>query len=283
MSVCHGCSFRCSFEYQRYIDNSVLSNRSSEIRHDAAVRRVLLLVLVLLAAGAGFVAWKATRGSSPVSESTAVGRYRATGGQAGAAGPPRPGVYTYSSTGWECGGVGPLCLRRSLPKQLRVVVSWRGRQLQIEQDYSTDHLETQRFAVGPAGRRLVWQRQDITMVGIGRDERDTPQPTPLVQPGTLRVGATWKAHFHLRELVTDASYRVVSRKTASVGGRQLQVFEIASTTRSSGPFHGTETVRELYAPALGLDVWRSVERRIAGEFTYKLSVRQRLLSTAPAR
>jgi hypothetical protein len=104
-----------------------------------------------------------------------------------------------------------------------------------------------------------------------------------VQPARLRVGASWRVRFHLRKVLADSRSRVVSSRIATVGGRSLKVFEIATTTTSSGPFHGTETVRELYAPSLGLDVWRSVERRISGEFTYRLSVVERLQRTAPAR
>ena len=73
-------------------------------------RAVVVLAALLLAAG--FVAYEYRRSthSTPVSEQRALQRFRdAQGGRPGAL-QPRPGVYRYAVTGWECAGVGPLCL-----------------------------------------------------------------------------------------------------------------------------------------------------------------------------
>ncbi len=206
-----------------------------------------------------------------------------------ASGPPAPSrararlrpacLHLRRRTGWECGGVGPLCLHRSLPKQLRLVVSWRGRQL-TPSATKTSALDRARSrpsasAVGPAGRTPDLAAQQIRHRGIRRDERDTLPD--LVQPARLRVGASWRVRTGARCSPEARLSRSASTAPLAAAARCSSRPRRAAA-RSTAPRRCASCTRRRSAWT-----WRSVERRISGDFTYRLSVVERLQRTAPAR
>jgi hypothetical protein len=152
--------------------------------------RILIGVVVALVAAAGVVAFLVLRGngSTPVGRNGAVARYIAVQGSHPATGVPPPGVYTYALSGWECAGLGSLCLHRSLPHRAVVVVARHGRLLTVEVDLSAQHLEAQRFRITPHGRLLVWQRTRISILGVtpGRRPRDRPADDALAARAAVR-------------------------------------------------------------------------------------------------
>src|SRR5438105_2792552 len=128
-------------------------------------RRVVILaigvVLLGLAAAAAYLVLR-DQTSTPVAPGTAIRQYLALQGASPATGVPAPGVYTYATSGWECAGIGALCIRRSLPHRASVIVARRGDQLTVEVELSQQHLEAQRYRVTSRGRLLVWQRTRIS-------------------------------------------------------------------------------------------------------------------------
>jgi hypothetical protein len=122
---------------------------------------------------------------------------------------PPPGVYTYALSGWECAGLGSLCLHRSLPHRAVVVVARHGRLLTVEVDLSAQHLEAQRFRITPHGRLLVWQRTRISILGVTQDDAHAiAPPTTLSLPARLSVGERWTQAFHEEDLAVHTSSRV---------------------------------------------------------------------------
>jgi hypothetical protein len=248
--------------------------------------RILIGVLVAIAAVAGAVVFLVLRGngSTPVGRSRAVARYVALQGSDPATGVPAPGVYTYATSGWECGGVGGLCLHRSLPHRAVVVVARRGPLLTVETDLSAQHLEAQRFRIVPRGRLLVWQRTRISILGITQDDAHAiAPPTTVSLPARLFAGERWTQAFRDEELPVRTASRVVRRGRVPVAGRPLPAWEVVSTSVTGGAHPGTERERSWHSQALGLDLRFAISRRIGGTFPYRLEVSARLLQVRPLR
>jgi hypothetical protein len=249
------------------------------------LRRIVLAVLLVLAVGVALGAYLAyrSRDSSPVAEQSALARYRAVQGSVQAVGAPAPGVYIYAVSGWECAGVGPLCLHRSLPDRAYAVVTRRGDLLTVELELSREHLEAQRFRLVPRGSLLVWRRTRLAILGVSQDDAHaiTP-PTTLAVPRRLRPGSRWSQRFHDGGLPVAVENRITGRRTLTLGdGSRLATFEVERRSKTGGAHPGTEVDVAWRSQALQLDARMSIVRHIKGVFPYRLEATATLLSTHP--
>jgi hypothetical protein len=247
--------------------------------------RVLIGMVVAIVAVAGAVVFVVLRGngSTPVGRGRALDRYRALQGSAPATGVPAPGVYTYATSGWECAGVGSLCLRRSLPHRASVIVARHGALLTIETDLSAQHLEAQRYRVTARGRVLVWQRTRISILGVTQDDAHSiAPPTTLALPARLFTGERWTQRFTDQSLPVSGTNVVVAAAPVTVAGARLPAWRIVSTSVTGGAHPGTERDVAWHSARLGLDLRFTISRRIGGTFPYRLRASARLLSVRPA-
>ncbi len=238
-----------------------------------------LLAVVLVAVAAGWRKLSAT--SNPVPVGTAVSRYEQTS-SGPAAGPPRPGVYTYAVQGQECAGVAALRLCRSFPSEARMILTRKDHTLTLEVDLSEDHLEASRFDVRPDGRYLAWQRTRIVF-GIAQESAGATVPETLAQPSKLRVGQSWTQHFSAGGLPVVSTNLVTRQLTMGIGGASVKVLEIDASSTTAGDHPGTETDVTWFDPISGLDARLIVHRRIGGAFPYTMDVDATLQSLKPVR
>ena len=246
-------------------------------RGTAVVGAALLLAAALIA-----FAYRRSTHSTPVSEQRALRRYRdAQGGRPGAL-QPRPGVYRYAVTGWECAGVGPLCLRRALPARAYLIVIQRSGSLQLELDLSAEHRESVRYQVRGGARFESWQDTFLSFAGVSQENAEATVPATLALPARLRTGLHWTQRFHVAELPVRSDNRVLRREPVEVGGRSVETFVIASDSVTGGAHPGTEHDVAWHAEALGLDVRQTISRRIGGAFPYRLEATATLEQLAPA-
>jgi hypothetical protein len=242
-----------------------------------------VLVLAIAVGVAGYVVLR-SRHSTPVAEQTAVARFRAVQGSAGATGLPKPGVYTYSVHGWECAGLGPLCLHRTLPSRAYAIVTRQAGLLTIEIDLSREHLEAQRFRLTHRGRLLVWQRTQLSILGVSQDDAHTiSPPTTLSVPASLRAGAQLRQRFNDGGLSVSVTNHVPRRQAIPVAGQPLATWKIVSASITGGAHPGTEDDVDWLASDLGIDARFSISRRIRGIFPYRLELTADLVSRSPAR
>jgi hypothetical protein len=247
--------------------------------------RVVIGVGVALVVGVGCAAYVLLRGngSTPVARGRAIARYAALQGSAPATGVPAPGVYTYATSGWECAGVGALCLRRSLPHRASVIVTRHGALLTIEVDLSAQHLEAQRYRVTPNGRLLVWQRTRISILGVTQNDAHAIAPqTTISLPARLRTGERWTQRFTDEALPVSTSNAVGRVQPLVVSGQRVPAWKVVSTSVTGGAHPGTERDVAWHSTRLGLDLRFTISRRIGGTFPYKLQVTARLLDLRPA-
>jgi len=247
-------------------------------------RRILAvagLVLVAAAVAGGF-AWRSASSSDPVPPSAAVAAYRAAPGEQPPAGDvPQPGVWSYAVTGWECGGVGPVCLRRDLPATAQLTIRRDGGGIQERLFLSEQHGEGRSLVAGDDGWHLTEQWSDLTFLGLGRETTDAATPPPLVVPADLAPGRTWSSTYALREVPVEATSRVLREEPVDVGGTAVPAVVVQTDTRMGGALEGTIRETTWYAPSLGLDARRQVSRRIDGSFRYELELDARLVAPIP--
>ncbi len=222
---------------------------------------VIVLILVVAIVAAGLLWWRlGARDASSVAEDASVETLRARGGGTGdpAAGVPEPGVYTYRQEGWERGGVGPIAVRRELPDEARAIVAEAGEDgYLLELALATQHVEAVRLRIDDAWIRSTWRRTDVTIAGVGRDDRRALRPPPRWMPRSPEVGQRWRDRFMVGSLPVDATSAVRGRGETDVDGRVLDTFEVEIVSRTGGSFPGTRTERIWWSPALALPVrWR---------------------------
>ena len=241
-----------------------------------------VLAALLLVAGFGVYEYRHSTHSTPVSEQRALARFHAAQGDRPGALRPRPGVYAYAVDGWECAGVGPLCLRRALPPRAYLVVSQRGSTLQLELDLSAEHRESARYDVRAGARYETWQDTLISFAGVAQESAVATVPATLALPAVLTVGRRWTQRFHVSKLPVRSDNRVLRRETVSVAGRPVGTYVVASDSVTGGAHPGTERDVAWHAPALGLDLRQTISRRIGGAFPYRLEATATLERLAPA-
>jgi hypothetical protein len=240
-----------------------------------------VILLVVVAGAAGYVAWQARQTSPPASVADALRSYRADPGDQG--GTPRPGVYDYRVHGSECAGLGPLKFCRTLPPRAAMIVTRHGSQLTFELRLSADHIEAQRYDERPDGRYLTWQRAFIRFAGIGQDDRTPTVPPTLALPADPHVGQRWTQQFMAEQLPVAVINVVSGHAALDIGGTTVQTFVIDASNTTGGAHPGTERDRSWHDMASGLDVRLQVARNIGGVFPYTLNADATLLDLEPAR
>lgn len=247
-----------------------------------AVLAVLLVVLV--AGGAWWLG--ARRDASEVSAAESVGAFRARTAGVGdpARGVPVPGVYTYAQRGRETGGIGPISVGRDLPATARFTVSEAGPDGYLgELALADQHLEAVRYAVADGWVRSVWRRTDITLAGVGRDDRRDLVPPPRWMPLRPRVGREWVDRYEAGPLPVVARTRITGRDTVEVDGRPLPVLVVRIGSDTGEPYPGTRTETLWWSEDLALALrWRIVDD-IRGLARLDLTTDLTLTSTAPER
>lgn len=234
----------------------------------------------MLAVG-GYAAWHRAGRSTPVRLSAALRTFRAGGSALG--GHPAPGVYTYAVSGFECAGIGPVCVHRPLPRRAYEIVTRRARTLTIELDLSAQHAETQRFRLTAAGRMLTWQRTTLSILGVSQDDATATVPATLALPARLRPGMRWTQSFHAGEVRVHGRNAILPARAFTVGGHRERCVTVVADSVTAGPHPGTEDDRDCIVPGSLVDVRFSIDRRITGTFPYRLELTASLRSATPQR
>jgi hypothetical protein len=257
----------------------VIGTRTLRRRPRAALVVAAVLVLVV---GFGAYEYRRSTHSTPVSEQRALERFRALQGDRADTLRPRPGVYTYAVRGWECAGVGPLCLRRALPARAYLIVTRRGTTLQLDLELSAEHRESARYDLRGDGRYETWQDTFLSFAGVTQESAEDTVPATLALPTALRVGQTWTQRFHVAKLPVRSDNRVLRREPIAVAGRSIETLVVASNSVTGGAHPGTERDVAWHSPALGLDLRQTISRRIGGAFPYRLEASATLEGVTPA-
>jgi hypothetical protein len=192
-------------------------------------------------------------------------------------------VWSYDVTGWECGGFGPVCLRRDLPPQAQLTIRRAGGGIQERLFLSEQHGEGRSLVRGADGWHLADQWSDLKFLGLGEETTDAAQPQPLVLPADLAPGRSWDARYALRKVPVRIESRVLRTEAVDVGGTAVPAIVVQTDTTMGGALKGTIRETDWYAPSLGLDLRRQVSRRIDGAFRYELELDARLRAPVPER
>ncbi len=246
--------------------------------------RALVILALLVAAGAGIWLWQRAGESTPADEAAAIQAARAAGG-AGAPvrrGVPRFGVYRFRQSGYERGGVGPVHISRGLPDRALYVVTPAAGGYAEELRISEEHIEGQRLRVGEDGARQVSRRSKVTFVGVGRDDRRVLRPAPLRMPRRLTVGATWSARYVAGRLPMTARSTVLRADVVEVGGRRLPVRVVRTVVDTGGIHHGRRTDTLWWSTALSLPLRWSIDMRVSGIVSLRTRADLTMQSTTPA-
>lgn len=244
---------------------------------------LIALLAALGLAGAGAWVWHAARSSDPVSEGDALASFRAGGEAAAPARPgvPLGGVYTYRQEGSERAGAGPLAVTRDLPAQARYVARPTARGYEETLSLSDAHIEGIRFRVGEEGTRAVYRRTDITVIGIGRDDRRDLRPPPLHLPRRLEVGRTWSGRYTAGELPVTYRSEVLRREAVEVAGQRLPAFVVRTVGDTGGAHPGRRVDTFWWSPRLGLRLRWTIDMEVEGVATLDAVTDLRLVSAEP--
>jgi drug/metabolite transporter (DMT)-like permease len=252
-------------------------------RHRRRLLALFSIVALALVAGLAVVYHFGTSPATPAVEQTMISRYLRLQGRARASGSPQPGVYVYTVRGYECAGVGPICLHRRLPSRAYLIVTRRGRALTMEEDLSQQHLETSRYLVQRSGRFLVWQRTRISILGVTQDNAADTTPATLALPANVSPGAGWTQRFTTGGTPVSTVNSATRRSVVEVAGQKIPTVVIASFSHVGGDHPGTERDLTFHSPVTGLDVRFTISRRIGGTFPYQLEASATLVSIRPLR
>lgn len=228
--------------------------------------RASLILLALVAVGAGFWVWHRATSSTEVPVGDAVREFRASGDAAAGPRPgvPRPGVYRMRQSGRERGGVGPVSLSRALPGSALYVVTLRPGGYREELDISREHVESVDLRVRPEGAHAVARRSKVTFLGLGRDDRRTLVPPPLRMPARLRVGATWSDRYAAGTIPFTARATVLRKDAVTIDGRSRPVMVVRSVTDTGGTHPGRRTDTMWWSPGLSLPLRWTIDMEIRG-------------------
>lgn len=241
----------------------------------------LLAATAVILVIVGLMLWRSAGSSDPVSQDEALAAFRAAPSAGARAGGPTPGVYGYSASGAETGGVGPLAITRALPAEARLVVTPRGEGWDAELDYSRQHIESMRIVRRDGELRVTFRRTKVTFAGFGRDDRRDVQPPSLFLPADPAPGTRWRETYRTGDINVRADNRIVRLERMRVADRQVDVVVMTSSSVTDGPHPGTREETIWWAPALALPVRWDVNMDIGGTFVFKAHSTVRLTSAVP--
>lgn len=229
--------------------------------------RASVILLLLVAVGAGVWFWSKAGESTPADPDAAVRDFRAAAG--GGAGPrpgvPRAGVYRLRQSGTERGGVGPIDISRDLPDVALYTVTPAPGGYREQLDISGEHVESSLLRVGRAGAsRRVSTRTKVTFLGVGRDDRRELRPPPLRLPPRLAVGATWSSRYTAGTLPISVRGSVLRKDVVEIDGRRLPVVVVRSVTDTGGTHPGRRTDVIWWSVPRALPLRWSIDAEIRG-------------------
>lgn len=250
-------------------------------------RAAIIAAVVAVAAAAGLSAWVLTAGrqSSEVDEATALEQVE--GGslaESSLVGVPAPGVYTYAQDGWERVGAGPLAVRRELPDTARIAfgsVSATG--FEATTFLSAEHVEGVRYRLSEGWIHEEWRRTDVTLVGIGRDDRRDLVPAPRRVPLRPRVGQSWRDEYEAGSLPVEARSRIVRADELDVAGEPVHVVVVSVDSTTGGAHPGTRTEMVWWSPERALPIRWRVEMDVEGVAELTTRTTLELSDLSPAR
>ena len=235
----------------------------------------------LVLAIAGVFLWRSAGSSDPVSQDEALATFHSAQGEATAAGGPAPGVYRYTASGSEPGGLGPLAITRSLPAQARLVVTSRADGWDAEMDYSRQHIESMRVVRRGGELRVTFRRTKLTFAGFGRDDRRSVEPPSLFLPARPSPGTRWRESYRTGDINVRVDNRVVRSERMRVGDRDIDVLVVSSHSETDGPHPGTRDETLWWAPSLAIPARWDVDMDIGGTFAFRARLSVRLVSAVP--
>jgi hypothetical protein len=245
--------------------------------------RASLILLLLVAVGAGVWLWHRAGSSTPVDPDDAVRDFRSAGAGGGdpRAGVPRAGVYRLRQSGSESGGVGPVDLDRRLPAVAVYTVTPAPGGYREELAISEEHVEAALLRVGPGGTTRTSTRTKVTFLGVGRDDRRVLRPAPLRFPARLSEGATWSSRYVAGSLPVTVRSRVLGAGVVEVDGRPRPVLVIRSVTDTAGTHPGRRTDTIWWSVARALPLRWSIDSEIRGVARLRTHAELALESLAP--
>lgn len=252
------------------------------------IRRLSILALVVLVgvAGVGLWLWSSARSSTEVEADAALSDFRQRAGAAGVRGEgvPAPGVYTYRQDGEETVSIGPARLTRDLPARAVYVAALVPNGFQEDLRLSEEHVESVRFKPEASGAlRAVRRRTEVSVLGVGRDDRRDLRPPPLYMPATLRVGQAWSNDYSAGDIRIRSDHRVVSRGRIRVGSRSEPVVVIRVAGEVTGANTGTRVDLLWWSPRLSLPLRWKIDMNVGGFAEIRTDADLRLVGLTPAR
>lgn len=261
-------------------------------------RRAWLTAAVAAAALllAGSVAFRVlTReDATPASVAAALARFRALPAAARALPPalrdraPEPGVYRYTTTGFEVSHV--LGTRRHAypPLTTMTVSAASGGCVSLRWDVLATRWDELLACRRGAGWRLISQSEEHEFAGHvdRRTYRCTAAST--YRPATLRPGATWSTRCTIPGTTTADTVLVLGTRTLTLDGRRTRTLLLRTTTAVTGDTVGAGTTFTWILPSTGLIVRRtfanaSATNTVVGSVRYEERAALALSATTPQR
>lgn len=214
-------------------------------------RRVLIgagLALVVLVAAGGVGYWLLRPRATPVSVGAAVRRYRhAHAGAGGARGTPPPGVYAYTTRGFEELSVPGT--HRAYPTSTTITLTPGGCGVDVRWDALVEHVEELQLCTGPDGSVAVASaRTDETFLNVATQQVATCDPAAWLRPPNAAAGQQWRFGCRSARTTWSADGTVMGLDTVRVDGRSLSALHVRVTMRISGQQNGTTTTDYWFAP-----------------------------------
>ncbi len=244
--------------------------------------RLISLAMLAAIVGGAWWGWGRLHRSEPASLSAALATVRQAGRSG--TGVPSAGVYTTIASGTERIGLGPLTVARTLPTAALLVVSAAaGGERDVTLALSTDHSETWRVHLGADGLYGTYRSLQIGTIGYTRQIAGDASPPVLLVPKGIKVGSTWTSRYAMTGIVFVRDAKVSGKETLTIGGHAVKTFVIDTTETVTGIVHGTDHLREWFAPSLGLVVRATWGRTLEGTIVNVVQASYELGSLAPSR
>lgn len=248
------------------------------------MRRLPLIVIcaAVLIVGIGGVLWWKAGQTTPVSERAALAGYREDAVSGGDRRGPAPGVYTYDQVGREKNRFGPLAINRDLPAEARYTITATPDGYREELALAEQHIEGKRFRLRADGaRQATWRRNNITFLGVGRDDRKEINPPALSLPASLPVGRTWSAEYDAGSIHVRERARVLCHQAVRVDGRRHATVVVRTVARSTGVLGGKRVDTIWWSPELHLPLRWTIEQHLDGRVSLTTTTDLHLRETAP--
>lgn len=244
--------------------------------------RLISLAMLAAIAGGAWWGWGRLHRSEPASLSAALATVRLAGKTG--TGAPSWGVYTLISSGTERLGLGPLTVARTLPAAGLIIVSAAaGGERDVTLALSADHSELWRVHLGSDGLYGTYRSLRIGTIGYAREIAGEASPPVLLVPKGIKVGSKWTSRYAMTGIVFVRDARVSGKETLTIGAKAVKTFVIDTTETVTGIVHGTDRLREWFAPSLGIVVRATWGRTLEGTIVNVVQASYEVASLTPSR